>query len=87
MAAESVSLLKHFSVVLTAIIRALSIKFYTAGPLSNASTLIDLLAGYPMACLLGIVSFGGMTKAGMITRLQIMPYEFKFNVGPVIAAT
>ena len=37
--------------------------------------------------MLGMVSFGGVAKASMITGLQIMPYGFEFNLGAVIAVT
>jgi NCS2 family nucleobase:cation symporter-2 len=46
-----------------------------------------LLAGYALAYMLGMVSFGGVAKASMITNLQVMPYGFEFNLGAVIAVT
>lgn len=87
MTADSFGSLKHWSVALTVIIVALLVKFRTSGALSNAAILIGLLAGYALAYILGMVSFGGVAKASMITNLQVMPYGFEFNLGAVIAVT
>ena len=87
MTADSFGSLKHWSVALTVIIVALLVKFRTSGALSNAAILIGLLAGYALAYTLGMVSFGGVAKASMITNLQVMPYGFEFNLGAVIAVT
>ena len=87
MTADSFGSLKHWSVALTVIIVALMVKFRTSGALSNAAILIGLLAGYALAYMLGMVSFGGVAKASMITNLQVMPYGFEFNLGAVIAVT
>ena len=75
MTADSFGSLKHWSVALTVIIVALLVKFRTSGALSNAAILIGLLAGYALAYMLGMVSFGGVAKASMITNLQVMPYR------------
>ena len=87
MTADSFGSLKHWSVALTVIIVALLVKFRTSGALSNAAILIGVLAGYALAYTLGMVSFGGVAKASMITNLQVMPYGFEFNLGAVIAVT
>ena len=87
MTADSFGSLKHWSVALTVIIVALLVKFRTSGALSNAAILIGLLAGYALAYMLGMVSFGGVAKASMITNLQVMHYGFEFNLGAVIAVT
>ena len=87
MTADSFGSLKHWSVALTVIIVALLVKFRTSGALSNAAILTGLLAGYALAYMLGMVSFGGVAKASMITNLQVMPYGFEFNLGAVIAVT
>ena len=87
MTADSFGSLQHWSVALTVIIVALLVKFRTSGALSNAAILIGLLAGYALAYMLGMVSFGGVAKASMITNLQVMPYGFEFNLGAVIAVT
>jgi xanthine permease len=87
MNADSFGSLKHWSVALTVIIVALVVKFRTNGILSNAAILIGLIAGYVLAYILGMVSFGAVTKASWITGLQVMPYGFEFNLGAVIGVT
>ena len=84
MAADSFGSLKHWSVALTVIVVSLVIKFRTNGILSNASILIGLVAGYVLAYMLGMVSFGGVAKASWITGLQVLPFGFEFNLGAVI---
>jgi NCS2 family nucleobase:cation symporter-2 len=66
---------------------ALVVKFRTNGILSNAAILIGLIAGYVLAYILGMVSFGGVAKASWITGLQVMPFGFEFNLGAVIGVT
>lgn len=84
MAADSFGSLKHWSVALTVIIVAVAVKFKTNGTLSNAAILIGLIAGYILAYMLGMVSFGGVAKAGWITGLEVMPYGFEFSLAAVI---
>ena len=85
MTANSFGSLEHWSVALTVIIVALLLKFRTLGALSNAAILIGLLTGYALAYMLGMVFYGGVAKASMITSLQVMPYGFEFNPGVLIA--
>ena len=87
MAADSFGSLKHWSVALTVILVTLVVKFKTNGILSNAAILIGLIAGYILAYLLGMVSFGAVAKASWITGLQVMPFGFEFNLGAVIGVT
>ena len=87
MTAESFGSLKHWAVALTVIIVALIVKFKASGTLSSAAILIGLIAGYVLAYILGMVSFGGVTKASWITSLQVLPFGFEFNLGAVIAVT
>lgn len=87
MAAESFGSLKHWSVALTVIVVSLLLKFYTKGALSNAAILVGLLAGYALAWVLGMVSFGSVAGASWITSIQPLPYGFEFNLGAVIAVT
>ena len=84
MAADSFGSLKHWSVALTVIVVSLVVKFKTNGILSNASILIGLVAGYVLAYMLGMVSFGGVANASWITGLQVLPFGFEFNLGAVI---
>ena len=84
MAADSFGSLQHWSVALTVIVVSLVVKFKTNGILSNASILIGLVAGYILAYMFGMVSFGGVAKASWITGLQVLPFGFEFNLGAVI---
>ena len=70
MTAESFGSLKHWAVALTVIIVALVVKFKASGTLSSAAILIGLIAGYVLAYILGMVSFGGVAKASWITRSE-----------------
>ena len=63
MNADSFGSMKHWSVALTVIVVALVCKFRTTGMLSNAAILIGIVAGYILAFILGMVSFGGVAKA------------------------
>ncbi len=87
MEAESFGSLKHWSVALTVVIVALVLKFFTKGLLSSAAILVGLIAGYVLAFLLGLVSFGAVAKASWITGIQPLPYGFEFSLGAVIAVT
>ena len=87
MAAESFGSLKHWTVALTVVAVSLACKFMTKGLISNAAVLIGLIAGYIVAILAGMVSFGGVTKAAWLQVPTVMPYGFEFSLGAVIGVT
>jgi xanthine permease len=87
MAAESFGSLKHWTVAGSVVVVALACKFFTKGLISNAGILIGMIVAYILAYFMGMVSFGGVTKASWITGLQVMPYGFEFNLGAVIGVT
>ena len=87
MAAESFGSLKHWSVALCVIIIALVCKFFGKGAIANGAILVGLLAGYALAYITGMVSFGKVSEASWITSLQPLPYGFEFSLGAVIAVT
>jgi len=87
MAAESFGSLKHWTVALTVVVVSLACKFLTKGLISNAAVLIGLIAGYVVAILAGMVSFGGVTKAAGFQVPTVMPYGFEFSLGAVIGVT
>lgn len=87
MEAESFGSLKHWSVALTVVLVALVLKFFTKGLMSSAAILVGLIAGYVLAFMLGMVSFGAVAKASWITGIQPLPYGFEFSLGAVIAVT
>ena len=87
MEAESFGSLMHWSVAMTVVIVSLLIKFFTKGFISNAAILLGLIAGYIVAFLMGMVSFGAVGKAAWITSIQPLPYGFEFSLGAVLAVT
>ena len=87
MAAEIFGSLKHWSVALTVVIVALLCKFFMKGLISNAAILIGLIAGYVLAIVMGMMSFGAVANASWITSIQPLPYGFEFSLGAVIAVT
>jgi NCS2 family nucleobase:cation symporter-2 len=87
MAADSFGSLKHWFVALTVVVVSLACKFLTKGLVSNAGILIGLLAGYIVAYLMGMVSFGGVGKAAWFQVPNVMPFGFEFSLGAVIGVT
>ena len=87
MNADSCGSLMHWTVALTVVVVALAFKFLTKGTASNAAILIGLIAGYVVAFLFGMVSFGGIAKASWFQVPTIMPYGFEFSLGAVIGVT
>ena len=85
MEAESFGSLKHWSVALTVIVVAIALKFWAKGILSAAAILIGLIAGYLLAFVLGMVSFGAVANASWLQIPQVLPYGFQFEIGAVIA--
>ena len=87
MNAESFGSLMHWSVALTVVVVSLFCKFMTKGLISNAAVLIGLIAGYIVAILMGMVSFGGVAKSAWFQIPEVMPYGFEFSLGAVIGVT
>lgn len=87
MEAESFGSMMHWSVALTVVVVALVLKFFTKGLISNAAILIGLIAGYVLAFLMGMVSFGAVANASWITSIQPLPYGFEFSFWAVFAVT
>ncbi len=87
MNAESFGSLMHWSVALTVVVVSLICKFMTKGLISNAAVLIGLIAGYIVAILMGMVSFGGVAKSAWFQIPEVMPYGFEFSLGAVIGVT
>ncbi len=87
MNAESFGSLMHWSVALTVVVVSLICKFMTKGLISNAAVLVGLIAGYIVAILMGMVSFGGVAKSAWFQIPEVMPYGFEFSLGAVIGVT
>jgi NCS2 family nucleobase:cation symporter-2 len=87
MAADSFGSLMHWTVALSVVVVSLVCKFMTRGLVSNAAVLIGLIAGYIVAFLFGMVSFGSVANSSWILIPAAMPYGFEFSLGAVIGVT
>lgn len=87
MAAESFGSLKHWGPALTVIFVALGIKFYTKGTMSASAILIGLVAGYIVAALVGLVSFGSVGNAAWVAPPKLFPFGFEINIGAIISVS
>lgn len=87
MAADSFGSWAHWGPALTVIIVSLGIKFYTKGTMSASAILIGLIAGYLVALITGLVSFGAVGKAAWIAPPKLFPFGFEFNIGAIISVS
>lgn len=74
--------LANWSVALVVIVTTLALKFFARGTWSIAAVLIGLTAGYLVALVSGMVSFGNVGGAGWIA----VPVPFKWGFDPTAAA-
>ena len=68
--------LKNWFVAIVVIVVTLSIKFFTRGMMSLAAVLIGLVAGYIVAALFGMVSFGSVGRAAWFE----LPSPFRWGI-------
>lgn len=76
--------LQNWFVALVVIVVTLGIKFFTRGFMSVAAVLIGLIAGYIVAALLGMVSLGGVGRAGWFMVPSPFKWGFEWNWSIVI---
>jgi NCS2 family nucleobase:cation symporter-2 len=74
--------LANWSIALVVIVTTLALKFFARGTWSIAAVLIGLAAGYLVALVSGMVSFGNVGGAGWIA----VPVPFKWGFDPTAAA-
>ena len=74
--------LQNWFVASVVIIVSLGFKFYTKGLLSAAAVLLGIIAGYLVALMLGMVSFGAVGNAGYFA----VPIPFHFGLEFTAAA-
>lgn len=74
--------LANWSIALVVIVTMLALKFFARGTWSIAAVLIGLAAGYLVALVSGMVSFGNVGGAGWIA----VPVPFKWGFDPTAAA-
>jgi NCS2 family nucleobase:cation symporter-2 len=72
----------HWGVALVVIVVTLLLKFFARGMWSIAAVLLGLIAGYAVAFMLGMVSFGNVGNAGWVS----VPVPFKWGFDITAAA-
>ena len=77
--------LTHWGLALVVIVVTLGLKFFTKGMLSVAAVLLGLLAGYLVALVLGMVSFGNVGRAAWFSAPNPMHFGFEINAAAIIA--
>jgi NCS2 family nucleobase:cation symporter-2 len=51
------------------------------------SVLFGLVAGYILACILGVVDFSGFASAGIISFPRFLPFMPEFHIGAILSVT
>ena len=76
--------LQSWSVALVVVFVTLGVKFFARGMWSVAAVLIGLLAGYVVAWTMGMVSFGGVTRAGWVELPRPFAFGVEFQVAAIV---
>ena len=76
--------LQNWFVASVVIIVSLGYKFYANGLLSAAAVLLGIIAGYIVALLLGMVSFGGVGNAAYFAVPMPLHFGLEFTAAAVI---
>ena len=76
--------LLNWSVALSVVVVTLVLKFYAQGLIQSAAVILGLVAGYLVAALSGMVSFGNVAKAGVIAVPEIFPFGVEFVTSAII---
>ena len=76
--------LQHWGLALVVIVITLGLKFFTRGMVSTAAVLIGLIAGYLVAIVFGMVSFGRVADAAWFSVPDPLRYGFEINAAAVI---
>ena len=74
----------HWGLALVVIVVTLGLKFFSKGMLSSAAVLIGLVAGYVVAVIFGMVSFGSVAKAGWFSVPDPLHFGFEINAAAII---
>lgn len=74
----------NWFVALVVIVVTLGFKFFARGMLSVSAVLIGLIAGYIVAALFGMVSFGNVGRAAVFAVPQPFHFGFEFSLAAVI---
>ena len=76
--------LQNWSVALVVIFVTLGFKFFAKGMWSVAAVLIGLVAGYLVAWMVGMVSFGNVGRAAVFALPSPFHFGFEFSLAAVI---
>ena len=76
--------LQNWFVASVVIVVSLGFKFYTKGLLSAAAVLLGIIAGYLVALLLGMVSFGSVGNAAYFAVPVPFPFGLEFTAAAII---
>jgi NCS2 family nucleobase:cation symporter-2 len=79
--------LQNWGVAFVVIIVTLVLKFFSRGMLSVSAVLVGLVAGYVVAYLLGMVSFGNIGRAAPFALPQILPFGIEFTFSAILGIT
>jgi len=74
----------NWTVAGVVILVTLGLKFFTRGMLSVSAVLIGLLAGYVVAMLMGMVSFGGVGNAAAFALPNPLHFGIEFTAAAII---
>ncbi len=74
----------NWTVAGVVILVTLALKFFTRGMLSVSAVLIGLLAGYFVAMLMGMVSFGNVGNAAVFALPNPLHFGLEFSVAAII---
>ncbi|MDU8910123.1 nucleobase:cation symporter-2 family protein [Aestuariicoccus sp. MJ-SS9] len=81
---EEYGSLQNWTVAGVVIVVTLALKFYTKGMLSVSAVLLGLLAGYVVAFLMGMVSFGNVGRAAPFALPNPLHFGLEFSVAAII---
>ncbi|GAB3483475.1 uracil-xanthine permease family protein [Marinomonas epiphytica] len=79
--------LQNWFVAGVVIFTTIGFKFFCRGMLSVSSVLLGLIAGYIVAYMLGMVSFGNVARASYFELPKVLPFGIEFTATAIIGVT
>lgn len=76
--------LQNWLVAGVVIVVTIGLKMYARGMLNAGAVLAGLAAGYAVAAMLGMVSFGNVERAAYFALPQVLPFGIEFSAGAII---
>jgi xanthine permease len=81
---EEYGSLQNWTVAGVVILVTLALKFFARGMLSVSAVLLGLLAGYAVAYLMGMVSFGNVGRAATVALPNPFHFGIEFSVAAIV---